>query len=93
MSTRPTAVGASGSDVEAEMQDVAFLHPVFLAFQPQAAGVAGPGFAPVPDEIVVADGFGPDEALLEIGVDHSGGLRRGRAGPAPSRPALPSRRR
>ena len=30
---------------------------------------------PTPDEVVVGDGFGPDEALLEIGVDHARRLR------------------
>jgi len=39
------------SDVEAEVQDIAFLNAVFLALQPQAAGVAGTGFAPVFQEI------------------------------------------
>src|SRR5690606_15543707 len=68
------------SDVEAEMQDVALLHAVLLALQAQAAGVARAGFAPVLDEVVVADGLGADEALLEVGMDDRGGLRRGGAG-------------
>src|SRR5690606_39977280 len=67
------------SDVEAEMQDVAFLHPVFLALQPQPAGLARAGFAAVADEVVVGNGLGADEALLEVGVDDRGGLGRGRA--------------
>ncbi|EEF93788.1 hypothetical protein CATMIT_01579, partial [Catenibacterium mitsuokai DSM 15897] len=62
------------------MQDIAFPDAIFLAFQAQPAGVAGAGLALVLDEIVVGDGFGADEALLEVGVDHRGGLRRGRAG-------------
>ena len=33
------------SDIEAEMQDIAFLDHVLLAFQAQAAGIPGPGFA------------------------------------------------
>src|SRR3546814_10953544 len=41
----PADFGATRSDVEAEVQHVAFLDPVFLAFQAQAAGVAGPGLA------------------------------------------------
>src|SRR5690606_27722190 len=63
-------ISPRGSDVEAEVEDVALLHPVLLALQPQPAGVAGAGFAAVPDEVVVADGLGADEALLEVGVDH-----------------------
>ena len=31
------------------------------------------------DEVVVGDHLGADEALLEVGVDHAGGLRRQRA--------------
>ena len=59
------------------MQHVAFLDQVFLALQPQPAGVAGARFAAVADEIVVRDGLGADEALLEVGVDHAGRLRGG----------------
>jgi hypothetical protein len=65
------------SDVEPKMQYVAFLNPVFLAFQPKPAGIAGAGLAAVFDVIVVTDGFGANEALLEIGMDHGCGLRRG----------------
>src|SRR5690242_20272712 len=67
---------ASGSDVEAEMEDVALLDPVLLAFQPQPPRFPGAGFPAVADEVVVADGLGADEALLEVGVDHRRGLRR-----------------
>src|SRR5690606_38841551 len=66
------------SDIEPEVEHVPFLDPVFLAFQAQAAGLAGPGLAPVADEVLVTDGFGADETLFEIGMDHPGGLRRGR---------------
>src|SRR5690606_25303322 len=76
---RVFANAASRSDVEAEVQDIAFLHDVFLAFQPQPARVACAGFALVLDEVVVADGFSSNEAFLEIGVDHGGGLRSGGA--------------
>src|SRR3546814_1029903 len=76
----PADFGATRSDVEAEVQHVAFLDPVFLAFQAQAAGVAGAGLALVLDEFVVADGFGADEALLEVGLDDGGGLGGGQIG-------------
>jgi outer membrane receptor protein involved in Fe transport len=72
-------VPADGSDVEAEVQNVAFLDPVFLALQPQPAGIAGAGLAAVLDEVIKADGLGADEALLEVGMDDGRGLRRGRA--------------
>src|SRR6187402_2170902 len=67
------------SDVEAEVQHVAFLHQVFLAFQPQAAGFLGALLALELDEVVEGDRFGTDEAALEVGVDDGGGLRRGGA--------------
>ena len=40
------------------------------------AGFLGAGFAVQRDVVVVGDGLGADEALLEIGVDDAGGLRR-----------------
>jgi hypothetical protein len=64
-------------DVEQEVQHVAVLDDVFLAFGAHLAGFLGAGLALVGDEVVEGDGLGADEALLEIGVDHAGGLRRG----------------
>ncbi len=58
------------------MHDVAVLHDVVLAFEPHLAGVARAGLAAAGDVIVVGDGLGADEALLEIGVDDAGRLRR-----------------
>ena len=40
-----TGFRPTGSDVEAEVQHVAFLDHVFLALQAQAAGIAGAGLA------------------------------------------------
>src|SRR5581483_386574 len=57
------------------MEDVAVLHYVILAFQSELAGVARTGFAGEGDVIVISDGLGADEALLEIGVDDARGLR------------------
>ena len=62
--------------VEPEMHDVAVGDDIFLAFQPQLAGIAGAGFAAERDVIGIGDGFGADKALFEIGVDHAGGGRR-----------------
>ena len=58
------------------MHDVAVGDDIFLAFQPQLAGVAGAGFAAERDVIGIGDGFGADKALFEIGMDHAGGGRR-----------------
>src|SRR5690606_24226687 len=71
---------AGGSDVEAEVQHVAFLDDVVLAFQAQAAGFLGALLALEVDEVVIADGFGADESTLEIGMYDAGGLRCGGAG-------------
>jgi hypothetical protein len=59
------------------VQHIAFLDDVVLAFQAQLAGLLAPGLALVFDEVVVGDGFGADEALLEVGMDDAGRLRRG----------------
>jgi hypothetical protein len=63
------------SDVEQEVQHVAILDHVFLAFGAHLAGFLGAGFALVLDEVVKGDGLGADEAAFEVGVD-DGGLRR-----------------
>src|SRR5258708_33839228 len=63
------------SDVEAEVEDVAVLDGVVLALEPQPAGIPGTRLAVQGDVVVVGDGFGPDEAFLEIGMDDAGGLR------------------
>ncbi len=80
-------------NVEAEVHDIAFLDDVFLALEPQLAGITRAGLALEPDVVVEADDLGADEAAFEIGVDDARGLRRGRTGASPSRRALPSRRR
>src|SRR5215468_1394556 len=68
---------AQSSHIETEMEYVAFLNEVFLAFQAQTARIARAGFTLVPDVVVVGDGFSADKAALEVGVDHAGRLRRG----------------
>ena len=62
--------------VELKVEDVAVLHDIFLAFLAQLAGVARAGLAVQGDIIVIGDGFGADEAALEIGVDLARRLRR-----------------
>ncbi len=60
---------------EAEDGDVAVLENVILAFEAVFAGFAGGGDAAQGGDVLVGDDLGLDEALLEIGVDHAGGLR------------------
>ena len=78
---------------EAEVQDVAVLDDVVLAFEPELAGVLRARFAVERDVVVIGDGLGADEALLEIGVDDAGGLRRLACLADRSRRAPPSGRR
>src|SRR5476649_1037371 len=66
-------------DVEAEMHDVTLAHNVHLTLEPQPPGLAGAGFATVVEVIVECDHLGANEAALEIGVNHAGGLRCGAA--------------
>src|SRR6185503_3979988 len=66
------------SDVEPEMNHVAFLDDIGLALEPELAGLARALFAAPRDVLVVADDLGADEAALEVGVDRTGGLRRRR---------------
>src|SRR5258708_13430239 len=68
------------SDVDPEVDHVAIAHHVLLALEAQFACLLGALLAAVRDEVVVGGDLGADEAALEIGVDHPGSLRRGRAG-------------
>ena len=58
------------------MHDVAVADDVIGAFEAHLAGVLGALLAAMGDEIVIGNGLGADEALLEIGMDAAGGLRR-----------------
>src|SRR5205823_4991935 len=66
-------------DVEAEMHDVAVAHHVLLAFDRELARVAALRFAAEAHEVLPPDDLRLDEALLEVGVDDAGRLRRARA--------------
>ena len=72
---RPMHAGAQTASCKAEMHHVAVRDDVFLALEPHLAGIARAGLAAERDIVVVGDGLGADEALLEIGVDHAGRLR------------------
>src|SRR5258707_7179830 len=65
-----------GSQIKAEMHDVAVLDDVFGAFEAHLAGILGALLAVGRDEILVGDGLGADEAFLEIGMYDAGRLRR-----------------
>src|SRR5258708_10715091 len=69
---------------EAEVDDVAVLHDVFLAFEADFAVVAAGGHRTARDERIVADDFGADEAARDVAVDLAGGELRRR--PARNRP-------
>ena len=58
---------------EPEVHHVAVLHGVFLAFEAHFTGLFRARLAAQRHEVVVGDGFGADEALLEVGVDHACG--------------------
>ena len=78
---------------EAEMQHVAVLDDVVLAFEAELARFARARLALPGDIVVIGDGLGADEALLEVGVDDAGRLRRLAPPSRPSRRAPPSARR
>ena len=64
-------------DVEQEVQHVAILDHVFLAFGAHLARVLCALFTLVLDEVFKRDGLGPDEAALEVAMDHTCGLGSG----------------
>jgi hypothetical protein len=59
------------SVVKPEMHHVAVGDDVVFAFQAEFSRVARAGFALARDIVGKGDGFGADETLLEIGVDHA----------------------
>ena len=60
--------------VEPEVHDVALIDNIVLALQPEDPLVLAPRDAVVGGKVVVRGRLSADEALLEVGVDHSGGL-------------------
>ena len=56
------------------MADIAVLHHIGFALDPQLAGAADFLFAAILLEIFQRVDFGPDEAFFKIGVNHPGGL-------------------
>src|ERR1041385_703519 len=66
--------------IKLKQQHVAVLDHVFLAFHAVEALFAGGGDRAAVHQVVVGDGFGLDEAALEIAVNDAGGLWRRVAG-------------
>ena len=67
-------VKSPGSHVKPEMDDIAFLHGVFLALQAQPPRFLCSLLAIARDIVVVGTDFSPDEALLELRVDFARGV-------------------
>src|ERR1019366_3211207 len=55
-----------------DVEDIAVLHEVFLAFEAELADGARGGLGAQFEQEVPVDGFGADEVLLKIGVDGPG---------------------
>src|SRR4051812_5797048 len=68
---------SSVSGAEQEVADVPILHHVVLAFDPQLARLPDFLLASMRLQVREVIDLGPDEALLEVGVDHAGRLGRG----------------
>src|SRR5690606_6375739 len=79
--SRPLERERDSSDVEPEVDHVAFLHDVRLAFEPQLTGLARALLAAALDVSVVRNDLGADEAALEIGMDRPGRVVRRRIVP------------
>src|SRR5271170_4712650 len=58
------------------MHDVAIGDDVLGAFEAHLTGILGTLLAATGDKIVIRDRFGADEALFEIAMDDTRGLRR-----------------
>src|SRR5262249_50029068 len=76
---RSSGLSRNGSDVEAELHHVAVLHDVLLALHAGLALGAGLGDGAALDQVAEGDDLRLDEALLEVGVDDTGGLGGGGA--------------
>src|SRR5579871_2502844 len=73
------ATRAGRLGIKSKMQHVAVGDDVILAFQAELAQLPRTGLALARHIIGIGDGFGADEALLEIGVDHTRCLWRAAA--------------
>src|ERR1051325_11118306 len=79
-------------DIEAKVDDVAFLHDVLFAFQSEQALFTRGSIGACAHQLVVADDLGADKAALDVGVNRARGLRRAcplRNCPGAQAPMLP----
>ena len=60
------------SNIKSEMNNVSVPNNVVPAFQPPLAGFPGSGLSITSYEIVITDNFGPNKALLKIGMYDTG---------------------
>src|SRR3954464_13931836 len=65
----------ASSHVEAEVDDVTFLHHVLLSLEPKKTGVTGGSVRADTDEIVVRHDLGAYEPAFDIRVDRACSLR------------------
>ena len=72
----PAFAGGSGLYIEQEVDDVAVLHDIFLAFAADQALGLGGGHGAASLHVLKGDDFSPDEAALKVGVDLAGSLGR-----------------
>src|SRR5579863_3910831 len=86
---RPPLLGRrrsfASSDVEAEVDDVAFLHHVVPALHAEKAGILYRLHPAEPEQVLVRRDLGAYEAALDVAMDRACGLRRFR--PSPDRPS------
>src|SRR5689334_11923253 len=81
-------MGATFLDVEAEQDHVSIVDDVFLALEAHLSRLFCSLLAAAGDVVVVTDHFRPDEAALEVGMNHAGGPRSGVATVDRPRPHL-----
>src|SRR3954468_6266479 len=86
--TSPSRTSQGISDVEPDLEDVAVLDLVVLAFDAELADFLGLVPRTEVEQLVPADDLGADEAALQVGVDHAGALGRLRTGAERPRPRL-----
>ena len=91
--TAATPGPGSAQTLNRKCIDVAVVHHVLLALEPHLARLLRAVLALAGDEVGVRDHLGADEALLEVGVDDAGRLRRRVARREWSTRAPPSARR
>ena len=65
----PPPPGEESSQIEAEVDHVAFGDEIVLSLQAQQTGIFCPLLPTVLDEILIGDHLGPNETPLKIGVD------------------------